>query len=296
MGLKQLPALLLDALKDLRRHNPLQLAASTSFFSLFALCPILLLVINVLGLFVRPELLSGELFDTLSSLFGQKTADALRAVLNNFSQLADNIWASVIAFVFFIFVATTLLGLVRSSINILWEVQVKPGKMWRRMFLFRAISFAVVLGSGVFFLITLLADGLLVLLVNLLPEGEPPFDVDFLQLINAILSVVFIAVWFALIFKILPNADIDWKPAFIGGFFTSLLFGLGKVVLNEILVNSNIRTLFGAFGSAALFLLFIFYSSLIFYFGATFTKHVAKAMGVPIQSGKHAVAIEGGNK
>src|SRR5690606_20991016 len=107
-----------------------------------------------------------------------------------------------------------------------------------------------------------------------------------------VFSVGSITCWFGIIFKLLPNARIGWKPALIGGFCTSLLFSLGKFILGRVLIRGDIGSVFGTSASVVLLLLFIFYSAIIFYYGAVFTKNYAAAIGQPVRPARYSVKFK----
>lgn len=277
---------------EYRKSNPLLLASSTSFFSLFALPPILIILISILGLVVKPDMLRGELFATLSSVFGEESAGTVNMIFKNFRAMGDRPLTSALGFVFLVFVATTLLGLIKRSINQLWHLRVRGGGSLRAALAGRGLSFLIVVASGILFLFSLLADAFLAFLGNYLHELFSGKEILIVKSINALFSVLSITSWFSVIFKFLPNARIGWKPALAGGFFTALLFSAGKFILGKVLVEGNIGEVFGPSGSVILLLLFIFYSALIFYYGAVFTKNYATATGQPVKAGRRAVKFK----
>lgn len=206
--------------------------------------------------------------------------------------MASNPLTSILGFIFLIFVATTLLSLIKRSINQLWLLKVREGTSVRMVLAGRGLSFLLLLISGILFLVSLLSDAFLAFLGNQLHSLLPGKDIFLIKSINLVFSVLSITSWFGVIFKLLPNARIEWKPALVGGFFTSLLFSAGKYILGLVLVGSDIGSVFGSAGSVVLLLLFIFYSSLIFYYGAVFTKNYAASIGRPVKAGKHSVKFK----
>ncbi|HYH55993.1 MAG TPA: YihY/virulence factor BrkB family protein [Anseongella sp.] len=280
------------SLQEYRKSNPLQLASSTAFFSLFALPPILIILISVLGIVVGSEMLRGELFSKLSGMFGEKSTETVSMIFKNFRAMASNPLTSILGFLFLVFVATTLLGLVKRSINQLWNLKIRDGTSFRSVLAGRGLSFLLVLLSGVLFLLSLVSDAFLVFLGNQIHYFLPGKDIFLIKTINFLFSILSITSWFTIIFKLLPNARIDWKPALAGGFCTSLLFSLGKFILGEVLIGSDIGSVFGTSASVVLLLLFIFYSSLIFYYGAVFTKNYAASTGRPVKPGRHSVKFK----
>ena len=278
------------SLKSYRQKSPLLLASSTAFFTLFALPPILIIVSSVFGAFINQEILSDELFEALTSILGSNSTMAVKTIFHNFKSMVRSPVTTVFGFLFFAFAATTLVDIVKRSINYLWDIKIIDKRSIFRHLFDRFVSLCLIGLAGLFFLVSLIADALLNVL-NLyfhtfsLPMGS-------LRLINAIFSILITGVWFTLIFKWLPNARINFIPAITGGLFTALLFEFGKYILGRILIHGNIGLLFGLSGSLVLLLLFVFYSALIFYYGALFTAQYAEAIHAPLRPGSHSAVIE----
>lgn len=279
------------AVGEYKKYNPLALASSTAFFSLFALPPILILVSQFLGNIATPEVVNGRLFTELTNYFGEQSANQVKYVFTNFQSFAKDDFSSIIATLFFIFVATTLMKIVKDSINLVWGFRPKANYSFLIALFERFLSIALLFIAGIIFLLSLISDSVLTFLSSFLIQYEPELNILSIKSINAIFSILSISIWFSLLFRILPNAKSTRKPVLIGGFFTAILFTIGKYILGRVLINSSIDSIFGASGSAVLLLLFVFYSSLIFYFGAVFTKLYAKAINQEIKPGFYAVKV-----
>lgn len=280
-----------QAFIQFRQSNPLLLASSTSFFSLFALPPILIIITSVLGYFSTDDMLSSELFKELTNFFGKDSANQIHEVFMNFKSIIPNTFASIFVFLFLIFVATTLMKLVKDSINSLWGFQPKANNKVALALFERFVSFLLLLMAGAIFLISLLSDTFLTFLSQFIKQYNPELNILLIKSINAVFSIITVSFWFMIVFKTLPNAKINWKPALVGGFVTSLLFTLGKFILGRVLVNSDIDNIFGASSSVMILLLFVFYSSLIFYYGAVFTYLYAQSIDKEIKPGYYAVKV-----
>lgn len=279
------------AVNEYKKHNPLALASSTAFFALFALPPILIIVSQFLGNIATPEVVNGRLFTELSNYFGKQSAEQVRYVFTSFQSFAKDDLSSVIATLFFIFVATTLMKMVKDSINLLWGFRPKTNHSFLTAIFERFVSVILLFLAGIIFLLSLISDSVLTFLSSFLIQYNPDLNILFIKSVNAIFSILSISIWFSLLFRVLPNAKSTIKPVLIGGFFTAVLFTLGKYILGRVLINSSIDSIFGASGSAVLLLLFVFYSSLIFYFGAVFTKLYASAINQQIKPGFYAVKV-----
>lgn len=276
----------------LGRNNPLILASSTAFFATFSLPPIIIILVSLLGLCFKSEHVSKELFISIKDLLGNNATIQIQAIYNNFVILEGKGWIAAGIFLFFVFSATTLLVIIHDSIHILWRIAHKSTNRMRTRLWERMKAVLLIVSIGVLFLISLLFDMSLALLKEHLPTMFHSNGIFILRIFHVIFSFFVVTTWFSLVFKVLPNAFVPWKIAFAGGFVTGLFFSIGKLILGKFLVNGQIATVFGASGSFALILLFIFYSSLFFYFGACFTYTWGKIIGNPIRPGKYSNLYE----
>lgn len=280
--------LLRSAYRLLRKNDPLTLSAATAFFTTFAISPIIIILVNVLTLYFNRESIRPQLFSKIASIFGQETAMDIELIVNNFRTLESNIWVTFGGSLFFVFVATTLLSVVRRAIHKIWNIRQKSGKELGYGVKERAIETGVILLTGVLFLFALFLDTSVSIFRDYLHELIPQVHTALIRVVNIFFSIVVITLWFTMVFKLLPEARVQWKVAFIGGLFTGVLFSLGKFVMGKFLIHGKMASIFGASASIALVLLFIFYSSFILYFGAAFTHEYARTSNKPIQAGKLA--------
>lgn len=274
---------------ELNRNDPLRMAGATAFFTTFALPPILIILIQVLGLVINPRLLSRQLFTTLSGIVGRESVQQIVDTLIAFRQMAQN-WAITIGgFLFLMFVATTLFKIIKGSINQLWKMKVVERRGFWKGLRSRGKSILVILFAGVLFIIGVIAEGAQAYMGQYISELSPALGRYFNSLLSYLLSIVIVTIWFAIVFRYLPDGRPLWKVAFVGGLLTSILFNIGKFVLRWLLTYSNINNVYGASGSIVLLLLFVFYASLILYFGAMFTKVWAMHHQMPIRPRHYAM-------
>ena len=273
---------------ELSQNDPLRMAGATAFFTTFALPPILIIITQVLGLVFNPNNISRQLFATLSDIVGPQSVQQIIDTLLAFRKLAQNWFITIGGFLFLVFVATTLFKIIKSSINQIWKIKVfeKRG-VWKSLGS-RVKSVAVILVAGLLFVIGLLAEAMQAYLGKYIFELSPMLATYYKGILNYLLSITIVTVWFAIVFRYLPDGRPIWKVAFTGGLVTSVLFNIGKLVLGWLLTYSNLNTVYGTSGSIVLLLLFVFYSSLILYFGATFTKVWALHHGMPIMPRPYA--------
>lgn len=256
----------------LKNQDPLRLAGATAFFTTFALPPILIIIIHIFGLFYNPKAMKRGIFAQFADLLGRESSVDIFRIFNHFQQLAHNWLIAIAGFVFLLFVATTLFHVVRNSINDLWCIKTKQHVGIGHFFKMRLKSLIVILLSGLLLLVQLLASGLQALLSNYINEVWSGYHSFLYKLITQVVFIIIATGWFTMLFRYLANAHPDWSTAFAGGIFTGILFTIGKIILGLLLTFSNLKTIFGATGSFVLIMLFVFYTSLIFYYGAAFTK------------------------
>jgi len=260
------------AFKLFKKNDPLRLAGATAFFANFALPPILLILIRLFGFFVDRKTFATQLFERLSSILDDSSITQIRQILRNIRGVDYNWWATILSFVFFVFVATTLFGVIKNSLDQIWNIGLneKMGILFNLKL--RGRSMIIILLAGILFFVGLLTDSIQALIGTYLNPAAPTFGKIFLLILNEILFIAIVTIWFAVLFRFLTNGRPSWKAAIIGGLLTGTLFTVGKYILRIMLPLSNIGNVYGASGSIVLIMLFVFYSSLIFYFGACFVK------------------------
>ena len=288
-SIRALVGMLKEAFFELLKNDPLRMAGATAFFTSFALPPILIILAQVLGLIYSPEMITEKFFETLRRIVGRSSAMQIVETLTAVRNLAQNWYMTIGGFIFLLFVATTLFKVIKSSLDQLWRVRViRKRSLWIRLRT-RVQSVLVILVAGVLFGAGLLAEGAQAFLGKYIYHVSPVLTFYFNSGLNYLLSVVIVTLWFAIVFRYLPDGRPEWKVAFTGAFVTSLLFNTGKLVLHWLLVRGNFKEIYGASGSVVLVLLFVFYSSLILYFGAAFTKIWGAWHDRPIKPLPHAI-------
>lgn len=266
----------------------MRLAGATAFFTTFALPPILLIMIQILSLLFNQRAVSRELFMQLGGIIGKDSVMQLIDTLRAFRGIASNLPIAIGGFIFLLFVATTLFKVIQSSLNQLWMIRITGIRKIKIALVSRIKSILVIFFTGLLFMASVIAESFTTFFGNQLKELLPVMSFYLNSTIATLLSITIVWVWFSLLFRYLPDGKPTWKIAFTGGLLTSILFTIGKVILKWLLPNSNIGVVYGASASIVLLLLFVFYASLIFYFGAAFTKVWSEYKKQPIQPGINA--------
>jgi membrane protein len=284
--------LIRDSFTHLRKNDPLILAAATAFFATFSISPILVILMNIFGLYFKNEEIREQFVEKLQSLFGRETSQYIEGVVGNFSVGRQDWLVTAGGFIFLLFVATTALKVVKQAINKMWLIQRKHVSRLKYTFKERSIAFLLIVFTGLLVTFSVVLDTTLALLYSYIDELLPTLQFYFIRLLNIFLSIIISTIWFLILFKILPDAKVHWRVAAFGGFVTAMLFSFGKWVLGKLLLYSFIANLFGPSASFVLILLFIFYSSFIFYFGAAVTYTFGAAINFPIHAGKYSEEYE----
>jgi len=283
---------LVNAYRLLLKNDPLRLAGATAFFTSFALPPILLLLIQLLSLLFNRKAVSQELFTELGSILGDDGVRQLVETLRGFRGLAINWPMAIVGFFFLLFVATTLFRVIQSSLNQLWMIQKTGDKRFKMAMVTRLKSTGLIIFTGLLFMASLAAGSLKLIFGNFLDDKIPGSGVYSNGTLSTLVSIAIVCTWFTVLFRYLPDGKPKWRVAFTGGLLTSILYNIGAFVLKFLLLNSNIGVVYGASASVVLLLLFVFYASLIFYYGAAFTKVWGEYLEQPIQPVIHAELYE----
>lgn len=280
------------SLSILKANDPLRMAAATAFFTTFALPPILIIFTQFFRIFVDPTELSSELIDRLAHILGTNSAEQVEVTLEAVSGLSHSWYITVFGFIFLMFVATTLFDVIKNSLGQIWEIRIRPHSGFIFRLKYRIRSLVIIFLAGILFFAGLFLEGLQALLGNYIDELWGTGGLFLNRLLNEIVFVIFVSIWFACLFRFLTVGRPKWKIAFAGGSFTAILFTIGKWILGFLLINSNISLLYGASGSTVLIMLFVFYSSLIFYYGGCFVKVLSEVYDRPIRPVKEAFMVE----
>jgi membrane protein len=271
--------------------NAFKLSASLSYYTIFALGPLLIIVISLSAIVYGRDVVEGRLYEQLSDLIGGDAALQIQNILSNAQHTHATTLGAVIGFVILFIGATGVFTEIQGSINFIWSVRAKPKKSWLRYLLNRLLSFSLVVGLGFVLLVSLIINALLNLLSETLTKKFPHFPVGLFNLTNSLIILTVITCLFAVIYKVLPDAIISWKDAWIGSIFTAMLFLLGKFLIGYYLGKSNLGVTYGAAASVVILLAWVYYSSVILYFGAEFTKIYALHSGEGIKPKQTAVFI-----
>ena len=279
---------------DFFNNNVLKLSASLAFSTIFSLPGLLIIIIWISNLFYRREVVEGSLYGQIAKFVGKDAAASIQNTMQNSLFSGNTHFATIIGLVSLIIGATSVFGEIQDSINLLWKLKAKPkkGRGWFRLIINRLLSFSMIVSLGFILLVSLIINGAMDILINHLLKNFPNITVIIAYVVNLILTYLITAFIFGLIFKVLPDARIQWKHVRVGAFTTALFFMLGKFLISYYLGHSTMSTAYGAAGSVIIILLWVYYSSAILYFGASFTREYAIETGSQIYPNNYAVWVE----
>jgi membrane protein len=262
--------LIKDTVKAWTGDNIPDLAAALSYYTIFSMAPLILIVISIAGIVMGESTVRNEITTQLQSLLGNEGARFIVTAIKADNQKNTSIIASLIGFAVLLFGASGVFGHLKKSFNQIWHVEkVKKGigaTIKENLF-----SFGLVVGIGFLLLVSLMISTI-ISVIGTYFQHILPFPSIVLQLINTFFSFVVIACLFAAMFKALPDTKIAWSDVWIGGVVTSFLFSIGKVAIGWYLAHSAEGAKYGAAGSVVVVLLWIYYASQILFLGAEFTK------------------------
>jgi membrane protein len=265
--------LLKTAFKNWYDRDPYRESAIIAYNAIFALPGLLVVAMALAGYFFGADAVSGHLHRQITEAMGSGTADQVQAMIMMSMKSRNSLWATIIGIAIIIFGATGVFVEFQKSFNIIWEVKASTAKSGIWTFLkTRLFSFGLILSIAFLLLVSLVVSSLLSALGAWIQQYWSESLLLVFQVLNLIFSLAIITILFAMMFKILPDAKIKWSSVWIGAFFTSLLFVIGKTALGFYFGNADPGSWYGAAGSIVLILLWTSFSSMIVFFGAEFTK------------------------
>lgn len=284
--------LLSDSFDSFLDHKVLKLSASLAYYTVFSIGPVIIIIIYFAGVIYGQEAVQGTVFDELKGLVGAEAAGQIQGMIKNAAFSNKGSFAAVIGFITLFIGATGVFAEIQDSINDIWGLKAKPKKSWVKMLVDRILSFSVVVSLGFVLLVSLIVNGIIEALMERLQARFPDLTVIVVYVINLLITFAVIASLFAIIFKVLPDAVIKWKDVMVGSMVTAVLFMIGKFGITFYIGQSEVGSTYGAAGSLVILLLWVYYSSVILYFGAAFTKAYATDYGSQIHPQQYAVWVK----
>jgi membrane protein len=263
--------------------NGLKLSAALSYYTVFSIAPLLIVIISIAAVLYGRDAVEGRVYHQISGLVGSSAALQIQDIIRNTQNSSHGKLGGLIGTVILIIGASGVFSEIQSSINYLWSIPTPKKKVFLMAILRRLISLSLLIGVAFLLLVSLTANALLDILSDRLKNLFSDSLLTVFYLVNLGLILFVISTMFMLIFKILPDSTISWKNAFMGALVTSILFLIGKFIIGFYLGHSKIGATYGTTASIVILMLWIYYSSIILYFGACYTAALADSRGHPIR-------------
>lgn len=280
-----------EAGKAFSADNAVKLSAALSYYTIFAIGPLLVIVLSLSGIFLGEAAVEGKLYGQMRGLIGSDAALQVQDIIKNIQKTNNSTIGAIIGGVVLVIGATGIFAEIQDSINYIWSLKAKPKRGIIKFLFNRLLSFSLIISLGFLLIVSLVANALMDILNERLTRYFPDTMVYIIYGTNLLMILGVISLLFAIIFKVLPDGKIKWKDAFVGAFFTSILFLIGKSAIGYYLGNSKLGSTFGTAASVVIILTWVYYTSIILYFGAEFTKVYALEFGGGIVPNETAVFI-----
>lgn len=284
--------ILKESFKTFFDDDSFSYASSIAFSTIFSLPAILIIALAIGSTFYERNVVQDELINQVGRLVGHETAKEVENILLQASVDNTGWWAKTVGIVTLVISATTVFMSLQSSLNKIWGIKPKPQRGWLKYIINRLVSLAMVISFGFVLLVSLIIDTILVVFQEMLARVMEGVTLHLVTALNLFISLAFVTVIFGLLFKVLPDAKIKWRHVWVGALVTTLLFTLGKYLIGFYLGNSDLNSAYGAAGSLVIILLWVYYSTVIFLFGAEITFVYAKFAGAAIQPYSNAVKVQ----
>lgn len=286
----KLGKLLVTAVKKWYERDPFREGAIIAYNAIFAIPGLLVVVLALTGYFFGAEAVSGHLHRQIAQAMGNATADQVQGMIIMSMKSKDSLLATIIGIAVIIIGATAVFVELQKSLNIIWEVNATTAKSGFWTFIkTRLFSFGLILSIAFLLLTSLVFSSLLVALSAWAKQFWSESFLSLFKIFNTVFSLAFITLLFGMMFKVLPDAKIKWHSVWIGAFVTAVLFEIGKTALGLYFGKANPGSGYGAAGSIILILIWTSYSSMIFFFGAEFTKAYSDYFYGDIPASENAV-------
>ena len=288
---KKIGYLLTQSFKGFIGDNAIKLSAALSYYTIFSLPPLLIIIISLSGIFFGDEAVQGQIFGQISGLVGSDAALQIQEIIKNVKLSNSNTYAAVFGLIILLIGASGVFAEIQDSINYIWGIEAKPKRGLIKYLYNRLMSFSMIGSVGFLLLVGLIVNSLVDILSNRLAGIFPKDSVYLFYIVNILLVFGIITTLFTIIFKTLPDGKVALRDCVIGASFTSILFMIGKFAIGFYLGSYNMASIYGAAGSIIIILVWVYYSAIILYFGAEFTKVYAFTHGQKIIPNRYSVQI-----
>jgi membrane protein len=290
--IKHLGKLFKDSFEAWINIDPFRESAIIAYYAVFSIPGLLLLIVTIMGYFFGNETVNNDLIHEISKSMGASTAAQISQILEKANESKATLWGSIVGVIILLIGATGVFVELQKTLNVIWQVKTVAQKGILPILKARLFSFGLILAIAFLLTISLVISTAIAAMSNWIKVDTSRFMISVFSIINFSLSLAVISFLFALMFKVLPDAEIKWKQVWLGSLITGILFTIGKTALAYYFGKANPASVYGAAGSVILILLWVSYSSIIMFFGAEFTFVYAKTYTGTVAPTKIAIATK----
>ncbi|MBV9463515.1 MAG: YihY/virulence factor BrkB family protein [Verrucomicrobiae bacterium] len=276
--LKQIFAFLKECANEWLEDKAPRLGAALAYYTVFSMGPLLIISVGLAGLIFGHDAAQGRIVKELSGFIGEQSSEALQTMIRNAHKPGAGIFATIVGTLTLLIGASAVFAQLQDALNTIWKVEPKPGGGVLGIIRNRVASFAMLLAIGFLLLVSLMFSAVVGALSDSIGRSLS-ISGPMLEGLNFILSLVLVAALFGTIYKILPGVRLAWRDVWHGALWTSVLFAVGKWLIGLYLGHSSVSSAYGAAGSLAVILIWVYYSAQILFFGAEMTKVYARKFG-----------------
>lgn len=270
------------------RDNASLFAAALTYYTFLSLAPVLVIVVAMAGMFYGDAAVRGEVVNKIQLAVGEDAAIVIQDLIANASTSGDSVWATVLGTILLLVGASGLFSQLQRTLNMIWGLRPAPETGILNTMRKRALAFAMLLVAGLLMLLSIATTTFITSVGDRLALWLPGIG-QLLPQINIVASLIILTLLFALLFKVLPDAHITWQDVLLGAAVTTVLFMIGRYLINLYVTRGSTTSAYGAAGSFVLILLWVYYSAQIFLFGAEFTQVYANKYGTRLKPATNAV-------
>ncbi len=291
LSLKNIWTILKKGFSEFIDINIPKMAAALAYYTVFALAPMLIIMITIIQTIYGDEAIQGNLYPQIAGLLGPEAGTQIQEMIKNAAVSGKGTLSTILSAVILIFTATGVFVEIQDSINSIWNLKAKPKGGFIKIIMDRLLSFSMVVSLGFILLVSLAINSVVESLMGRLERVFSDSSVYIGYAVNLIVTFSIITLLFATIFKVLPDAIIKWKQVLPGAIATAILFMLGKFGITLYLGTSDVGSTYGAAGSLIIILLWVYYSAIILYFGALITRIYLSTSGHTIKPNRYAYFV-----
>lgn len=277
-----------NATQGFLEHKVLKMSAALAYTTMFSLGPLLLVILFLSDLFLGREAVEGTIYDQIKSFVGPSSANQIQNMIENLALSNEGTLAGIIGVTTLLIGATSVFAEIQDSINTIWGIKPKKQSGFWLYLKARLLSFGVIGSFGFILLVSLGVSTIMDTLSNRFFSQFSDNGFYLIYIANTLITFSVISLLFGSIFTILPDAEIKWRQVRLASFTTAILFMIGKFLISFYIANSNIQDVYGTAGSFVILMVWVYYSSVILYFGAEFAKSYALKFTDPIKPSKFA--------